>query len=290
MPFDTGIANRLRDAALKVVEVDGWRTRGSSSFSPKGSVDHHTADGPGNHPSLGIVTNGRPGLSGPLCNVLIGRDNTCFVVAAGRANHAGEGSWKGLRYNSSVYGIERENKGYAATDPWRADQTEVAARAHAALIRGISTAEYVCGHREWTTRKIDAHSVDYNHFRGRVAYYLNTPQPEPQPPLPEEDDMYGTQVEIPNDDRYHVYPLPVVKGNGFGTNAAFWQFAVENPKAELRIAVFVGGAGWNVIHDPLVLSGNSDPYVIKQDPSWRKVSFLNKGPSHVGWFVEAGKL
>ena len=92
MPRDTGIADRLRAKGLNVVEVNGWRTRGAEGFNPRGSVDHHTA-GPrkGNAPSLGVCINGRADLPGPLCNVLVGRDGTCYVVAAGRANHAGAG-------------------------------------------------------------------------------------------------------------------------------------------------------------------------------------------------------
>jgi len=188
---DTGIADRLRAAGLKVVEINGWRTRGSDGFTPRGSVDHHTAAGPtGNAPSLSVVINGRAGLSGPLCNVLIGRDNTCYVVAAGRANHAGLGGWKGLSGNSSVFGVERENVGTPA-EPWRPDQTFVAAACHAALIRGCARpdAELVCGHKEWApTRKIDCHSVDYNAFRGLVSAALNptpvAPPPTPPPPPP----------------------------------------------------------------------------------------------------------
>lgn len=182
--MDTGIAARLRDAGLRVTEVDGWQSRGSSSFDPRGSVDHHTA-GPatGNAPSLNTCIHGRPDLPGPLCHVLIGRDNTCFVIAAGRANHAGDGSWRGLTGNSSVYGIERENVGTSA-EPWRPDQTDTAARAHAALIRGTASADNVCRHAEWApSRKIDTHSIDGAELRAKVATYLAggpiTANPEP---------------------------------------------------------------------------------------------------------------
>lgn len=186
MPYDTGIADRLRAMGLKVVEVNDWRIRGSSAFNPRGSVDHHTADGPGNIPSLKILIEGHSRLSGPLCNVGIARDNTCYVIAAGRANHAGTGGWKGLSGNSSVYGVERENRGTTA-DPWRSDQTETAAKCHAALIKGRATADFVCGHREWTTRKVDAHSVNYSVFRNMVRN-ATAPVPEPDP-IMEEDSM-----------------------------------------------------------------------------------------------------
>ena len=192
MARDTGIADRLRKYGLKVVEINGWQSRGSSSFNPRGSLDHHTAGSSrGNAPSLGICINGRAGLSGPLCNVLIGRDNTCYVIAAGRANHAGRGSWNGLSGNSSVYGIERENTGYASgprAEPWRQDQHLVAGAAHAALMEGKNL-DNVCRHAEWTSRKIDTHSVNGNDLRNlvkaiTVKMHGGTPAPAPKPTPP----------------------------------------------------------------------------------------------------------
>jgi hypothetical protein len=167
---DTGIADRLRAAGLKVIEVDGWRTRGSETFSPRGSVDHHTAGSSrGNAPSLGVCINGRADLPGPLCQVLVARDLTCYVIAAGRANHAGSGGWKGLSGNSSVYGVERENVGTTA-EPWRPEQTVHAAKVHAALIQGKATADFVARHAEWApTRKVDTHSISGAQLRLLVA-------------------------------------------------------------------------------------------------------------------------
>lgn len=173
---DLGIADRLRAEHLTVVEVDGWQTRGSADFNPRGSVDHHTAGAKtGNAPSLGICINGRADLPGPLCNVLIGRNNVCYLIAAGRANHAGKGGWRGLAGNSSVYGIERENVGTTA-EPWTADQTATAARAHAALIRGCPNPmpELVMEHKEWAPqRKSDAHTITGDQMRFLVRMYLD---------------------------------------------------------------------------------------------------------------------
>lgn len=186
MARDTGIADRLRAKGLVVVEIDGWQTRGSDSFNPKGAVDHHTVGGPlGNAPSLKICINGRSDLPGPLCNVLVGRDNTCYVIAAGRANHAGTGGWAGLSGNSSVYGVERENVGYGDREPWRPDQTDTAARVLAALIEKVgSDPSRVCEHKEWTSRKIDCHSINGSDMRALVGIYLGhvaTPAPVPAP-------------------------------------------------------------------------------------------------------------
>jgi hypothetical protein len=182
MARDQGIAARVRAKAaafgveLNVVEVAGWRERGSEIFNPDGSVDHHTAGRMGsNAPSLNICIFGRSDLPGPLCNLFIARDNTVHVVAAGRANHAGTGGWKHLRGNSSVYGIERENVGTPA-EPWTLAQTVVAALCHAALIEGRAGAEYVCRHQEWApTRKIDTHTLEGFRLRQMVQHFLNPP-------------------------------------------------------------------------------------------------------------------
>ena len=190
MARDADIANRLRRYGLNVVEINGWQTRGSSNFNPRGSLDHHTAGSSnGNAPSLNICIHGRKGLSGPLCNVLVGRDNTCYVIAAGRANHAGRGSWNDLSGNSSVYGVERENTGYATgprAEPWREDQSLVAGVIHAALMEGKNF-DNVCRHAEWTSRKIDTHSINGNDLRHLVKAIAakqageSTPTPVPKP-------------------------------------------------------------------------------------------------------------
>lgn len=183
MAYDTGLADRLRRQGLKVVEVAGWKTRGSSSFNPRGFVWHHTA-GParGNAPSLTICTYGRAGLPGPLCNVFLARDNTVYVVAAGRANHAGSGSWRGLSGNSSVYGLEIENTGYNTgerAEPWTESRLDAAAKI--AKATGVPV-ENMCHHKEWTSRKIDMHTISGDAMRERVRRLSATsPGPAPAP-------------------------------------------------------------------------------------------------------------
>lgn len=191
MPRDLGIASRLRAAGLRVVEVAGWQTRGNATFNPRGSVNHHTAGAAsGNAPSLTTCIYGRPGLPGPLCQVLMARDLTCYVIAAGRANHAGAGRWAGLTGNSSVWGLEIEHTG---TGPSGA-QLRAAVLVHAALLGPGANAGLVCQHSEWApTRKIDFRSLgpDYTaaSFRSAVAARLRAPAPPaPSPTPPEEDD------------------------------------------------------------------------------------------------------
>ena len=94
----TWLADALRKEGCKVKECSGWKNAGrpasTGGFNPYGVLWHHTAGpkaGPNNPaPSLQTVIHGRPDLPGPLAHVLIGWDGTCHVVAAGRANHAGE--------------------------------------------------------------------------------------------------------------------------------------------------------------------------------------------------------
>jgi hypothetical protein len=133
-------------------------------------------------PSLSIVTNGRPDLAGPLAQLCLGRDGTFFVVAAGRANHAGEGSWRGITTgNSSFVGIEAENTG-AQGDPWPAVQIDAYRRGVAALLKRIDAgAEMCCGHKEFALpagRKKDP-TFDMDDFRKHVAAIIAGSAPPP---------------------------------------------------------------------------------------------------------------
>lgn len=166
----------LRRYGLKVTEIAGWRTRGGFPFRPRGHLDHHTAGGPsGDAGSLGICINGRSDLPGPLCQTLQGRSNTIYLIAAGRANHAGSGGWRGLVGNGSVTGNERENRG-TSIEPWRPDQHEAAARVAAAYLEAAgSSVDLYCRHAEWAPgRKPDSHTVTGNHLRSLCAAIMAT--------------------------------------------------------------------------------------------------------------------
>src|SRR6202795_2411225 len=105
----TWLPDVLKGAGLKFALVDGWGTRGHGDVGRTlGVLCHHTA-GPrhGNMPSLNTVTKGRSDLAGPLAQLGLGRDGTYYVVAAGKCNHAGAGSWMGITTgNTSFIGIE----------------------------------------------------------------------------------------------------------------------------------------------------------------------------------------
>ena len=158
----------LARRGLTVEVVPGWATRSAGSFNPRGAVAHWTA-GPARsrtRPSLNVVTNGRPGLRGPLCNVYLDRRGIAVVVAAGRANHAGAGSWRGLVGNSAVFGTEAEAAG---PDDWTADP-----RVNAAYCDlGGFGPEMICGHSEWAgPRKQDINGYTTDQLRTQVADIL----------------------------------------------------------------------------------------------------------------------
>lgn len=182
----TWLAEVLEDAGLKVAEQPGWRTRGRGDVGDiKGIICHHTA-GPknGNMPSLGIVTNGRPDLPGPLAQLGLGRDGTFFIIAAGRANHAGAGNWQGVTNgNANLIGIEAENTGLTTgpnAEPWPEVQVDAYRRGVAAILKKIGAAAIMCGgHKEYApTRKIDP-TFDMVAFRTAVGAIMGGTAPPP---------------------------------------------------------------------------------------------------------------
>lgn len=183
----TWLAQVLKDAGLTVAEQPGWQSRGRGPMgNVKGVICHHTA-GPksGIMPSLTVITHGRPGLDGPLAQLGLGRDGTWFVIAAGRANHAGAGLWKGITAgNMSFIGIEAENQGIPA-DPWPPAQVESYARGCAALLKKLGAGVDMCiGHKEWAPRRKIDPSFDMKAFRADVAALMAggaVPPPAPAP-------------------------------------------------------------------------------------------------------------
>lgn len=173
MPLMTRIADDLKAFDLAPEAVPGWQTRGVPYFAPAGVTCHWTAGPRGTmrRASLGIVTDGRAGLPGPLCNVYLDRAGIPILVAAGRANHAGSGGWRGLVGNSAVYGIEAESGG---DGDWTAAQRASYPVVVAALLHGLGRgAEWAHGHNEWApTRKIDIRDWPMARMRNEVAEVL----------------------------------------------------------------------------------------------------------------------
>lgn len=174
----------LRSAGLKVAPVPGWKERGVRDMGiVHGVICHHTAcaNKIDNMPSLNLITHGRSDLRGPLSQLGLGRDGTFYLIAAGRANHAGSGTWNGLTMgNSQFIGIEAENCG-TPEDRWPDVQMDAYRRGVAAILTHLGRGPDFCvGHREWApNRKIDPR-FDMIEFRRGVERIMNGESP-PRP-------------------------------------------------------------------------------------------------------------
>jgi N-acetylmuramoyl-L-alanine amidase-like protein len=106
------VAARLRAAGVTVYEWPGWESRGNGLTSAyEGLVVHHTASGYGS--AFPVLVDGRPDLSGPLCNTSGNADGSVTLIAAHPANHAGAGFGRSMGplprtslFNNRVWGHE----------------------------------------------------------------------------------------------------------------------------------------------------------------------------------------
>lgn len=224
----TGLADHLRRAGLEVIEVKGWKGRGAPdrygrpqffSAMPDTILAHHTATSDraaGDMPSLRLLIDGRRDLSGPLSQLGLSRTGVVYVIAAGKANHAGRGAWRGQTSSSRTIGVEAENDG--SGKPWPVKQLDAYERLCAALCDYLNVdAERVCAHREWalpTGRKPDPAGIEMNAFRDRVRSHLAS-----APPVQQEDEMYA------------VVSDPSGQTGDFGTNGVS-KFAFESQEAK----------------------------------------------------------
>ncbi len=165
------LADVLRAAGCSVVETVGWKERGRGDMGTvRGILAHHT--GPGSKAGLlNLITDGRKDLAGPLSQLFLDEDGTWYVIAAGRCNHAGAGSWQGVTSgNSSFIGVEARNAG-DGKDVWENVQIDAYALGCAAILMKLGEdAVMVAGHKEYALprgRKIDP-SFDMVAFREQV--------------------------------------------------------------------------------------------------------------------------
>ena len=189
----TWLPDVLKGAGLKVSLDPGWENRGLGDVGNIfGVICHHTGvRNPGklNMPTLNSLRNGRkaePGLAalpGPLAQLGLGRDGTYFVIAAGRAAHAGKGSFKGVSGNLRYIGIEAENGG-TTNDPWPQIQLDAYQRGVAAILKHLDKDSTFCvGHKEYAPGRKDDPSLNMKEFRDAVSAFMNGATPS-HPPIP----------------------------------------------------------------------------------------------------------
>ena len=174
----TELADVLRAAGLKVVEIDGWKTRGrppsTGGFDPVGVLWHHTGDTrDGKTCADWLAKVGRTDLPAPLCQLAVDREGVWYVCAAGRANHAGVARASGTVAagdgNELYVGVECMNTG---TEGFGKVQRDSMVRGGAAIGLHIlhTSAEAQRGHRETSvTGKWDPGLLDLDAFRADIA-------------------------------------------------------------------------------------------------------------------------
>jgi hypothetical protein len=149
MAGNAQVADRMRKAAalmrrrgLRVGAFDGWATAGrSSTMRPRAVIVHHTAAAVDVDR---ILRDGRADLPGPLCNWALHKDGSWWLVASGRANHAGVG-WLS---STDSYGVE-------ATGPVPVTAKGVAAFPnYGAYVLGVAC---ICEVEGWGVDRVFAH-------------------------------------------------------------------------------------------------------------------------------------
>jgi hypothetical protein len=138
--------------------------------------------------------NGRSDLAGPLCNWFLDRNGVCVIVAAGVANHAGAGGFRGVSGNSRAQGCEAEDDG---DGNWAPVQLAAYPRVVAAGLSLMGRdASWYCSHRTWApNRKVDPAGISDDWMRRQVQAIFA----HPGRPIQEDDVSYEDAVRAVRD-------------------------------------------------------------------------------------------
>lgn len=181
--WQTWLADALRAEGCNVAEDCGdWKHRGrpssSGSFDPYGVLMHHTGSPSSTSnpfPTKNTLINGRPDLSGPLCQVGIDYNGVCHMIAAGRANHGGEHSGFGPfptgDCNAMMIGFEID---YDGTQMISDAQIDAAIHAGAAVLKHKARDVSYCERHEESsvTGKWDTGHVTGDQWRQWINDYI----------------------------------------------------------------------------------------------------------------------
>lgn len=175
------LPERLRRAGFTVVVIDGYEDRvmtgaGNSSFGPVGVNNHHTGayDGEGDplddlNYATWMAKTGRPDLSPPLCQISLSAESVVYLLARGRANHAGvaktSGSVASGDGNFLYIGIEWMLSGTQRI-PSRMYETGVRLNAFLLDLLGSSEQAATCHYDTSVTGKWDIGDPDGISFKG----------------------------------------------------------------------------------------------------------------------------
>jgi hypothetical protein len=186
--FGLAVVAGLEHNGVKVLYPlgDTWLTRGNGQTSNyQGMIWHHTATGYSNT-APAVLWNGRPDLSGPLCNTSGNADGSVSMIAAHPANHAGASGGKSMgplpvtsTFNKLVWGHEIV---YPGDKPMTAAQYRTM-QILGGVVSGIlrrPTAEWCRGHAEtsitgkWDPGYAPSKTIDLAAARRDTWAALNT--------------------------------------------------------------------------------------------------------------------
>lgn len=163
----------LTEVGFKVND-DYQRDGADGAFEPVGLIWHHTAGVGSGIP--GLVKNGRPGVPGPLCNLLLRPNGDWYLITRGKANDSGMGSGtvlnevrngkkvredaakRGLRdtINGNPYFIDIEVEHVGTNGNYPKKQIKHLIVGTAAILKAKGWDANKCiHHRQWSRRKID---------------------------------------------------------------------------------------------------------------------------------------
>lgn len=200
--FFLELAAEWRRLGAEVTFEPGWERRGNgTSPAYEGGVVHHTASASSAtrpFPTRSVLISGRPGLSGPLCNVAgpwCPPDKPLLhIVAAYPANHAGASGGRSMGplptsslFNRLVVGLETDYAGVVPMAPGQMRAALIFTRGLANVLR--RSVEYIRAHMEtsitgkWDPGYAEGRTYDMAAFRRAAAE------------LQQEDDM-PTAAEI----------------------------------------------------------------------------------------------
>lgn len=267
--FVTWLPKVLRNAGLDVHVLDGAETRStrSSGFDLNAIIWHHTATGPNwqdGHVAA-LLRDGRRDLAGPLSQVGVERDGTWVIVAMGRANHNGYGT-----YGNNSLGLEFYNDGVG--EPWSKAQVDAGVIGIAAIKNHLKWDVPLLGHKESDPgRKIDPNGLNMDGIRAQVkkAQTGGVVIPKPLPTPPEEDEMAAKLFwfrETTGSNRLHCY---TVVGN-----VATWHPTHDS----INLAKFLG-TEWGV--------GNDESKSVMDPVYWKALAIMTGPLRNTGGLTKA---
>ncbi|GHH57695.1 hypothetical protein [Lentzea cavernae] len=222
----------FREFGVPVEFEPGWETRGNgSSAAYEGGILHHTGipatyQNPG--PGTRVLRDGRPDLSGPLCQFQNKFNGVVRVIAAHPANHAGAGAGRSMGplprtrlFNPRVVGMETD---YAGNSPMSPEQYYVSKVFAIAVRRRYGSIERCRLHFEtseegkWDAGWKPGTPIDANQFR-RDALALEASGAHQEDDVSAED-VLNAPVPVGYDGKSSDLPL---RQHLRGTNYGVWE-------------------------------------------------------------------